>query len=125
MPKWLREDFILQAHRVLFKLDGGLDGACDRGRLAATLARPHQLVQYEGEATIFRLAACYAFGLARNHCFSDGNKRIAYAAMRTFLKINGMELKATQDEKVQVMLALAAGEIDEESLAVWLESHCA
>ncbi len=94
----------------------------DRGLVESAAARPKHLASY-GEPTVFELAAAYAFGLARNHPFVDGNKRIALVAAFTFLELNGWEVSAEEPAAVLVFLDLAAGEINEQELALWLERN--
>jgi death-on-curing protein len=124
MPVWIPEAAIRAMHAELVREHGGLFGKVNDDVLAATLARPKQLDHYANPApSLFQLAAAYGFGFARNHCFSDGNKRIALAAIDVFLQINGYELTAPEPDAVVVMLALAAGEIDESELSSWIERH--
>ena len=87
------------------------------------MARPRQRLAYTPEADACELAAVYGHGLAASHPFHDGKKRIAFVTMAVFLKLNGVELAATEAEVVTVMLALAAGELDEDALAKWLRSR--
>ena len=101
---------------------GGSDGIRDAGLLDSALQRPLNKSAY-GEPDLSDLAAAYAYGIARNHPFVDGNKRTALVACRTFLLINGYELAATPEEKYDIVLALAAGELDEDALAAWLREH--
>ena len=91
--------------------------------LAATLARPQNLLNYEPSSSIFDLAAAYGFGFARNHCFPDGNKRLALASMDIFLSLNGFDLVPDEAETVVVINALAAGEYEQADLAEWLEQN--
>jgi death on curing protein len=98
---------------------GGAQGLRDAGLLAACLARPRNKEAY-ADADLFELAAAYAYALARSHPFVDGNKRTALVASFTFLAINGCEVEADETEAVQVFQELAAGDIDERSLADWL-----
>ena len=101
---------------------GGRPGLRDEGLLESALARPHQLLAY-GEPDLAALAAAYAFGLARNHAFVDGNKRAAFLATGLFLGLNGWRLQVSQLEATRTMLALAAGDLPEDALADWLRSH--
>jgi len=111
-------------HAELIREHGGLSGKVNEDALAATLARPGQLAHYGNpDPSIAQLAAAYGFGLSRNHCFSDGNKRIALAAIDVFLQINGFELTASEPEAVAAMLALAAGEMNESKLSEWIECN--
>src|SRR5688500_8117089 len=107
-------------HLELIAEHGGSPGVRDAGLLESALARPRNIAAY-GNPTLYDLAAAYAFGLTCNHAFIDGNKRIAFVAMVVFLEINGYELSAPQVEAYEAMLALAAGEMTEAQLAVWLE----
>lgn len=85
-----------------------------------------QLFAYGGdEATLPRLAAAYAYGIARNHPFVDGNKRTAFVVSLLFLRLNGLTLEASQEEKYEVFMALAAGTLDEPALASWIEKRAA
>jgi death-on-curing protein len=124
MPVWIPEEAIRAMHFELIREHGGLSGKVSEDALAATLAPPRQLDHYGNPApSIAQLAAAYGFGLARNHCFSDGNKLIALAAIDVFLLINGYELTASEPDAAAVMLALAAGEMDESELSDWLENN--
>jgi death-on-curing protein len=105
---------------------GGLAGPAREGALEAALARPQQLLAYSTEAaTLERLAAAYGIALVRGHCFPDGNKRLALAIMDVFLQLNGMELTAGEPDAVVTLRAVAAGELDEEELAAWVQENCA
>ena len=101
---------------------GGGEGIRDAGLLDSALQRPLDKFAY-GEPDLPDLAAAYAYGIARNHPFVDGNKRTALVACRTFLLLNGYDLAATKEEKYKTFLALAAGEVDEDELASWLRAH--
>ncbi|MFY8064600.1 MAG: type II toxin-antitoxin system death-on-curing family toxin, partial [Usitatibacteraceae bacterium] len=94
------------------------------GLLDSALARPENLAA-AGEPDIAALAASYTVGLAKNHPFVDGKKRAAFLAMGLFLFVNGYRLEATQADATVTMLAVAAGEIDEPTLAAWIRRHCA
>ena len=95
----------------------------DLGLLESALARPQNIKAYEPDADVSRLAAAYGFGIAKNHPFIDGNKRTALAATRTFLRINGFTLDASQLEKAFTFLALAEGSLSEEDLTDWLRER--
>ena len=103
---------------------GGGEGVRDAGLLASAMARPHNLASY-GDPDVAALAAAYAYGIARNHPFVDGNKRTAAVISETFLMLNGHALTASDAELVVAILALAAGELSEEELADWLRAHIA
>lgn len=101
---------------------GGGDGVRDPGLFESAMARPRNLALY-GKLDAAALAAAYAFGIARNHPFIDGNKRTAAVVSETFLMLNGYRLGATDAELVVAILALAAGELDEAGLADWFRQH--
>lgn len=96
----------------------------DAGLLDSAMGRPQNLADY-GEPDIVALAAAYAFGIARNHPFVDGNKRTAAVVSETFLALNGHALNATDAEIVVAFVALAAGELSEVELVDWFRVHCA
>ena len=123
--KWLRTDAVLAMHARQIAEHGGGSGVRDVGLLKSALARPQNILSYEPDADIARLAASLAVGIAKNHPFVDGNKRTALVATRTFLILNGFELKATQQEKYLTFLSLAEGSISEDELAVWLRERVA
>jgi death-on-curing protein len=102
---------------------GGSAGVRDRGLLESALARPRQIHAYADDPSPAQLAAAYAFGIARNHPFVDGNKRTAFVVCAVFLELNGRRLTATQTDVVRVMLAVAGGSIKEDEFARWLESN--
>lgn len=120
--KWLSLPAIEIIHREQLVEHGGLQGLKDENALEAALARPLHKNAY-GEEDIFVLAAAYLYGLARNHPFSDGNKRIAYLAAFTFMLLNGYLIEATQAEVIEFVLAVAAGEIDEDGATRFLRDH--
>ena len=110
------------AHLEQIAEHGGGEGVRDAGLLASAMARPQNLAAY-GEPDTAALAAAYAFGIARNHPFLDGNKRTAAVVSETFLALNGHRLNATDAELVVAFVALAAGDLSEEALADWLREH--
>jgi death-on-curing protein len=120
MIRWLRADVVLAIHKRQIAEHGGSDGVRDLGLLESALARPRNIAAYEPEADIARLGAAYAFGIAKNHPFVDGNKRTALVACRTFLMLNGYQLNATPAEKYLTFLSLAEGSLSEEELSAWL-----
>jgi death-on-curing protein len=115
--EWLDIDIVLDIHAEQLALFGGGDGMRDRGLLESALARPENKHAY-GETDL--AAAAYAFGIARNHPFIDGNKRAAFAAILVFLGLNEIEFDVPPEEATAMMLSLAAGEVSEESLARWI-----
>jgi death-on-curing protein len=122
-PIWLRLEVILAAHDEQLAEHGGGAGVRDPGLLESALARPLNLFAY-GDPSLPTLAAAYAFGIARNHPFVDGNKRTAAVAAELFLGLNGLDLTADDVDLVRTFLALAAGEISEEELAAWIDRNC-
>ena len=121
-PEWLDLAIVLDFHSEQLSLFGGADGVRDLGLLESALARPINKFAY-GETDLAALAAAYGFGIARNHAFIDGNKRTALASVIVFLGLNGMDLDAPQEVTTAIILSLAAGEITEEALAVWITAH--
>jgi len=119
-PIWLAREIVTTIQGEMIAEHGGLSGVRDEGLLESALARPINLIAY-GEPSLFELAAAYGFGLAKNHPFLDGNKRIALASIDVFLQLNGYELAATEVEAVAVIRDLAAGDFNEGELARWIE----
>ena len=120
-PVWISIELTLAIHRRQLAEHGGAEGVRDQGLLESALGRPRHLFAY-GDPTPGppQLAAAYAFGIAKNHAFIDGNKRTAYVVCRTFLLLNGFDMTASLEKRYVTFLALAAGEVSEESLAEWL-----
>jgi len=126
MPKivWLLEETLTAIHHRQIAEHGGSEGLRDERLLMSALARPQNLLAYgEPAPDLASLAAAYAYGIARNHPFVDGNKRTALVAARTFLILNGVDLEATQDDKVLAFLSLAEDAISEEELANWIRQR--
>ncbi|HYJ58309.1 MAG TPA: type II toxin-antitoxin system death-on-curing family toxin [Methyloceanibacter sp.] len=121
-PVWLQVDLVLSIHDEQLREFGGPPGLRDRGLLESALARPQNKFGY-GSNDLAELAAAYAFGLARNHAFVDGNKRIAFLAMVTFLGLNDIEFVVPEADAVVIMLGVASGEIGEESLTRWIRDN--
>ena len=122
-PRWLGRLVVDEAHFRQIREHGGRYGLRDENALESALARPRQRWHYQGDARLSDLAAAYAYGLATNHPYVDGNKRITLVAMAAFLVRNGSELTATNAEALSTMLALAAGQLTEAALADWIEEH--
>jgi death-on-curing protein len=115
---------VLAIHQRQTAEHGGLHGIRDAGLLESALLRPRNLLHYsESEPDLAWLAASYAFGIARDHPFLDGNKRTSFVVCRTFLILNGRDLDATQEEKYRTFLALAEGKISERELALWIRER--
>lgn len=122
-PIWIDLEDCISFHEHLLARFGGLSGLRDQGLLESALARPQQLFGY-GKPSLFEMAAAYAFGIAKNHPFLDGNKRSALMSAALFLEANGLSFQATEESAVERTLALAAGAIGEEEYAVWLKNSC-
>lgn len=123
-PIWISIELTTSIHRRQLAEHGGADGVRDPGMLESALGRPRHLFAYaDPSPDIPALAAAYAFGIAKNHAFIDGNKRTAYVVCRTFLLLNGYDLTAPPIERYTTFLALAAGDLSEDALADWLRQH--
>lgn len=121
---WLRQDVVLALHDEQIAEHGGLSGIRDLALVESALGRPLNLAAY-GNPDAADLAAAYAFGLARNHPFSDGNKRTAAVVALTFLLLNDVQFAITEAELVVMTLALAAGDLSEDEVARWFRDHLA
>src|SRR5580698_6484202 len=121
-PKWLTYDQIVAIHSRQLRRFGGAPGMRDDGLLRSAIERPVNKWSYE-QAALPELAAAYAFGLAKNHAFVDGNKRIAFMAMMTFLRRNGIAFAPDPAQATTMILSLAAGEVSEESLTRWIRDN--
>jgi death-on-curing protein len=117
--RWLSLKEVLVIHESQLGRFGGAPGIRDQGMLESALSRPVNKWEYE-RADVVDLAAAYAFGIARNHPFVDGNKRVAFLAMAAFLRLNGLRFAPSQEAATAAMLALASGEIDEAGFARWI-----
>jgi death-on-curing protein len=121
---WLLEETVIAIHQRQISEHGGSEGLRDEGLLASALAHPQNLLAYaQPRPDLAALAAAYAYGIARDHPFVDGNKRTALVAARTFLLLNGVNLEASQDEKYLTFLQLAQGTLTEEQLADWIRKR--
>ncbi|MDM7955642.1 type II toxin-antitoxin system death-on-curing family toxin [Blastomonas sp.] len=119
---WLRQDVVLALHDEQIAEHGGLGGIRDLALVESALGRPMNLAAY-GDPDAADLAAAYAFGLARNHPFNDGNKRTAAVVALTFLLLNDVEFAISEAELVVMTLALAAGDLSEDEVARWFRDH--
>lgn len=119
---WVLPAVAEAAHAEQLAEHGGGEGVRDAGLMVSALARPQNLVAY-GDPDAAELAAAYAFGIARNHPFVDGNKRTAAVVAETFLMLNGYDLTATDAEVVVAFVSLAAGELTEAELTDWFRQH--
>lgn len=123
---WLLEETVIAIHFRQISEHGGGEGLRDEGLLSSAMARPKNLLAYSRpRPDLAALAAAYAYGIARDHPFVDGNKRTALVAARTFLIVNGVDLEATQDEKYLTFQELAKGTLTEEQLADWIRKRIA
>jgi len=121
-PVWVDQEVILQHHIDHIAKYGDAYGLRDAGLLESALTRAQNLYAYK-QADLYTLAAAYAYGVAKNHPFIDGNKRTAYACMRLFLEANGIEITASDEEKYVTILNLAAGNLSEAELITWLRNN--
>jgi len=121
-PAWVTYDQVVAMHSRQLRRFGGAPGLRDDGMLRSALERPTNKWHYE-QAGLPELAASYAFGLAKNHAFVDGNKRIAFMTMVVFLRKNAVRFSPDQAQATTMMIALAAGEVSEESLTRWLRDN--
>lgn len=124
-PCWLDIHDVCAIHGEIIAESGGDSGILSEGALESTLSKPINLYHYGDDVTLYMLAASYGYGLVKNHCFVDGNKRIALIAVYTFLSVNGIELTASEVDAVSFFLDLAASlETQEQSMAKlvnWLQ----
>ena len=120
--RWIDASFAVAVHDQQLAIHGGGTGIRDQGLLDGALARPKNLAAY-GEPDVAALSASYAFGIARNHPFVDGNKRTALVVCETFIVDNGCSLQASDAELVVLFEALAAGKISEGELAEWFRER--
>jgi len=120
---WVLDEVVLALHDEQLVAHGGLAGGRDRGVVESALARPRNLAAYEACDDIARLAAAYAYGIARNHGFADGNKRTALVTADLFLMLNGYELVSSPVENVMTILSLAEGSLSEKELASWIRQN--
>jgi death-on-curing protein len=122
-PRWLSRIVVDAIQNDQLREHGGLRGIRDENVLESALARPQQKWHDGEKSDIAILAAAYGFALVKNHPYRDGNKRVGFLAMVTFLGMNGHDLEATDAEVVTEMFALAEGRVSEEELADWLRQH--
>jgi death on curing protein len=122
-PRWLSRVVVDAIHTEQLREHGGLPGLRDESALESALAQPRQKWHYTENVDVALLAAAYGFGLVRNHPYRDGNKRIGFLAIATFLGMNGHELDASDADVISEMLALADGGVSEDELAAWIHEH--
>ena len=122
--RFIQLESLVRLHAMSLVQFGGLTGLRDEGMLESALARPEQMVNY-GTPDLADISAAYAFGLARNHPFVDGNKRAAFLALGLSLRLNGHRLTASQPQATQTILSLASGDLSESTLADWIRANMA
>ena len=118
--EWLKFEMVEGFHRESLVRFGGSEGLRDRGLLESVLARAENILAYEPDTDVFRLAASYGHGLVKNHPFIDGNKRTGILAAVVFLALNGVTVEFDEAEIAVVIIGIAAGELSEADLADWL-----
>jgi death on curing protein len=121
-PVWLTVELVLAIHETQLRRFGGPPGIRDQGALESALGRPQNKWAYES-ADLAAMAAAYAFGIARNHAFVDGNKRAALLAMVTFLGLNDIDFRVAEAEAAVIIRDLAAGSVSEEGLTRWIRDN--
>ena len=119
-PRWLSRTVVDAIHADQIRQHGRLAGIRDENAIESSLARPRQKWEYDETVDLALMAAAYAFGFARKHPYRDGNKRIAFLTLVSFLGINGQDLEARDVDVVTTMLALADGSLTEAWLADWI-----
>jgi death-on-curing protein len=122
-PIWVDKPETLVAHSRQLAEHGGSDGIRDQTLLESALAKPRNVFAYDPSATLPRLAASYAYGIAKNHPFIDGNKRTALVISEGFLRFNGLKIVASPEEKYLTFLHLADGSLSEEELTAWFTRY--
>ena len=122
-PKWLTRMVVDAIQNDQLREHGGLPGVRDENVLESALARPQQKWHYSDRTDVPTLAAAYTFGLVKNHPYRDGNKRVGFLAMVTFLGLNGHDFSATEAEVVIEIVALADGRLSEDALTDWTRQH--
>ena len=122
-PRWIPSALVQAIHADQIRQHGGTLGLRDQGRLDAALQRAPNHWHYEPSADLPFLAALYCIGLAQNHPFLDGNKRIAFQVMYVFLGLNGLRIVADEADVVRVMLAVASGTLTADEMAAWFRAY--
>jgi death-on-curing protein len=121
-PFWLTREIVIAIHDEQLAIHGGAGGLRDEGMLESALDRARNRWAYE-QADLAELAAAYAFGIAGNHPFVDGNKRTSLLALYTFLGVNGIDFIVPEADAAAIILALAADEVSEKSLTRWIKDN--
>ena len=122
-PRWVMKAAALALHNEQLVEHGGAEGMRDETLFDSAMAKPQNVFAYEEDVTLPRLAASYAFGIARNHAFTDGNKRTALVVSVLFLNLNGWDIVAGKQEVLSTFLRLAEGSLSEQELTAWFTRH--
>lgn len=122
-PRWVSKRAVLALHREQLAEHGGSDGIRDEFLLDSALAKPQNVFAYAGAPDVFRLAASYAFGIARYHAFVDGNKRTALVVPVLFLNRNAWDITSSKADEYDTFLHLADGSLNETDMAAWFTCH--
>jgi death on curing protein len=122
-PRWVSRLVVDAVQTDMLLTHGGMPGIRDENALESALARPRQRFAYEPDTDLAALAAAYGYGLARDHPYNDGNKRVAFVVMAVFLGLNGYDLRTSEGDVVTTIVALAAGNVDEAELAEWVRGR--
>ena len=122
-PKWILKEVMHAVHGMQLAEHGGIEGVRDEGMLQSAINRPQGKFHYAKESDLASLAAAYAFGLAKNHAFNDGNKRTAAVVCETYIRLNGHRLEASDIEFYLVMVELSESKISEEEFSEWLRQR--
>lgn len=122
-PRWISRLVVDAIQTDMLLTHGGMPGLRDENALESALARPRQRFSYDPEADVATLAAAYGYGLARNHPYNDGNKRVAFMVMAVFPGLNDRDLVASEADVVTTIVALASGELGEDALEDWIRLH--
>jgi death-on-curing protein len=121
-PEWIAFNVVLAIHEAQLAEHGGSVGVRDLGLLESALERPKNLYRYSNPELLYELAATYAFGIVKNHPFTDGNKRTAWVVCAVFLELNGISLNLDEGEVVRMVFRLAAAGVSEQEFAAWLRA---
>ena len=124
-PVWIDKRDALVLHDRLLALHGGAAGLRDEALLESALVRPQQHFAYAESPNIIDMASAYTVGIVRNHPFVDGNKRTGFVVGILFLELNGYRFTASQEDAAQVVLELAAGDLDEAGYSAFLRANVA
>ena len=122
-PRWLSRSVVGIIHTNQIREHGGSFGVREEGLIQTALDRPRNKWAYEKDSDLADLAAAYGYGLVKNHGFVDGNKRVAFMAVYTFLGVNDHDLNVSELEAVRVMLDLTASNLAEDQFASWIRGH--